>query len=189
METIPEFTDGQWEGVLASYLPTVISARDKLIQLRYLHQMYYTPLRLYKMGRKEDPICHKCLRAEGSFIHMVWECDRVRPLWSQVTQFIADTLDIPNICSPLLGLLGIIEDEVMSNNMRTLLRLPFYYVRKLITLHWIRRDYLTLNAWKGLVNANITMYKITYESRGSNKKFNKVWGKWINSENTLHTVL
>lgn len=137
------------------------------------------------MGRKGDPTCHKCLIAEGSFIHMVWECNRVRPLWSQVTQFIADTLDIPNICSPLLGLLGVIEDEVMSNNTRTLLRILFYYVRELIVLNWIRRDHLTLNSWIKLVNAKVIMYKMTYESRGSTKKFNKVWGKWVNSENTI----
>lgn len=43
---IPELTEAQWEEVMTSYVPTVISAGDKLIQLRYLHQMYYTPHRL-----------------------------------------------------------------------------------------------------------------------------------------------
>lgn len=154
-------------GGSSDLLYTHISARDKLIQLRYLHQMYYTPHRLYKMGRRDNPTCHKCLAADGTFMHMVWDCNRIRPLWSQVTRFLADTFDLPNICSPLLGLLGIIEDEVMSNNMGTFLRLLFYYVRKLIVLDWIKRDHLTLSAWKGLVNANITLYKMTYETRGS----------------------
>lgn len=96
----------------------------------------------------------------------------------------ADTFDLPNICSPLLGLLGIIEDEVMSNNMRTLLQLPFFYVRKLIVINWIKRDHLTLASWKGLVNANVTLYKMTYKARGCLKKFNKVWDKvWRNPTN------
>lgn len=166
-------------------MSTVISARDKLIQLRYLHQMYYTPSRLYKMGRRADPICHKCLVAEGTFMHMVWDCSRVRPLWSQVTQFFfAETFDLPNICSPLLGILGVIEDDVMRNNTRMFLRLLFYYVRKLIVLNWIKRDHLTLGAWKRLINANTTLYKMTYEARGSKKKFNRVWGRWINTKET-----
>lgn len=64
--------------------------------------------------------------------------------------------------------------------MRLLLRLLFYYGRKLIALHWIKRDPLTLIAWKSLVNANIKMYKMTYDSRGCSKKCNRVWGRWIN---------
>ena len=136
------------------------------------------------MGRRENPVCHKCLVAEGTFMHMVWECNRIRPFRSQVTQFIADTFDLPNICSPLLCLLGIIEDDIMSNNMRTFLRLLFYYARKLIVLNWIKRDFLTISAWKGLINANITMYKMTYEARGSKKKFHKVWGSWVDSRDT-----
>lgn len=32
-----------------------------MIQLQYLHQMYYTPLHLFKMGRRDTPLCHKCL--------------------------------------------------------------------------------------------------------------------------------
>lgn len=55
---IPELTEEQWGEVLTSYTPKVISARDKMIQLRYLHQMYYTPLRLCKMGRRDGPTCH-----------------------------------------------------------------------------------------------------------------------------------
>lgn len=132
--------------------------------------MYYTPLRLYKMGRRDTPTFHKCLAAEGSFLHMVWDCARIRPLWSKVTQFIANGLDLLNICSPLLGLLGIIEDEDMSNNMRTLLRLLFFYFHKLIAINWIKRDHLTLTSWKGLVNANVTLYKMTYEARECSKK-------------------
>lgn len=69
-------------------------------------------------------------------MHMVWDCSRVRPLWSQVTQFVAETFELLNICSPLLGILGVIEDDVMRNNTRMFLRLLFYYVRKLIVLHY-----------------------------------------------------
>lgn len=50
----------------------------------------------------------------------------------------------------------------MSSNMRTLLQLWFFYVRKLIAINCIRGEYLTLPSWKALVNANITLYKLTY---------------------------
>lgn len=52
--------------------------------------------------------------SEGTFRHMVWERSKVRPLWSQVTEFIADKFDHSNVCNHLLCLLGVIEDEEMD---------------------------------------------------------------------------
>lgn len=84
-----------------------------------------------------------------------------------------------------LGLLGIIEDEHMGTNMRTLLRPIFFCVRKFIAIHWIRTDYLTLSAWKSLVNSNVTLYRMTYDARGCSKKFTRIWAGWVESMETV----
>lgn len=85
-----------------------------MIQLGYLHQMYYTPARLFCMHKGESASCHKCMGAEGTFIHMVWECPKLRLLWSMVTEFISDKFALPNICSPLRCLLGIFDQEEVN---------------------------------------------------------------------------
>lgn len=87
-----------------------------MIQLRYLHQMYYTP------------DCHKCLGADATFVHMVWECPKVRPLWSMVTEFIADNFDLPNICSPLQCLLGLFDQEEVNEHTKLFLRILYFGV-------------------------------------------------------------
>lgn len=39
-----KLSDELWQEVLDTYLTTVISWTGRMIQLRYLHQMYYTPV-------------------------------------------------------------------------------------------------------------------------------------------------
>lgn len=41
---VPELSEELWQEVLDTYLTTVISSTDRVIQLRFLHQMYYTPI-------------------------------------------------------------------------------------------------------------------------------------------------
>lgn len=48
---IPPLHNDSCEEVVGSQLSGVIAAGDKLIQLKYLHRIYYSPLRLYKMGK------------------------------------------------------------------------------------------------------------------------------------------
>lgn len=38
----------------------------------------------------------------------------MRPLWSQLTEFIGNIFAFPHICNPLLDLLGVIEDEELD---------------------------------------------------------------------------
>lgn len=126
-----------------------------------IHFTYYTPLRLICMWKSESALCHICQLFQGTFIHMVWECPKIRPLWSQVTEFMADHFGFPNICNPLLCLLGAINDE--KNVTKQFIRLIRFYVRKPIAIRWIYTETFTLAMWEKLVNADPTLYKMTYE--------------------------
>lgn len=76
---ISDITTENCQEVFSSYSYMVILARDNMIQLRYLHRMYYTLQLLFRMYKRDTPICHKCSTHSGDFLHMVWDCDRVRP--------------------------------------------------------------------------------------------------------------
>lgn len=45
-EDIPNLADDDWEKGIQQYIPFMISARDRYIQLKFLHRAYYTPQRL-----------------------------------------------------------------------------------------------------------------------------------------------
>lgn len=54
-----------------------------------------------------------------------------------------------------------------------------------VARRWIHDELLTLEMWKKIINADVLMYKMTYEARGASKKFRKVWFWWVDSADTL----
>lgn len=66
------------------------------------------------MHKWECPLCHKCKAEQGDFLHMVWACGKIMPFCSEVTEFIASTFELPNVCNPKWCLLGVFEDVDLS---------------------------------------------------------------------------
>lgn len=150
MANNPALSDN-WDEMLHSYFTTTISAKHRLIQSRIFHRAYYTPLQLFQMHRKDNPECHKCHNTQGDFWHMLWSCDKIRPFWSQVTQFIATNFDFPNICSPKWYILGVLEDIDMCTHQKEFLKYLLLYARKIVVLQWINSEIVPINLWKNLI--------------------------------------
>lgn len=98
------------EELLDTYFVT-ISARDRMIQLGIFHRIYYMPFRLFRMRKQDSAVCHKCHGGEGIFLHMLWNCEKIRPFWSNVTHFITTNFDLPNMCRPKWCILIVTEME------------------------------------------------------------------------------
>lgn len=131
--------------------------------------MYYTP-GLFRMHKRDTPICQKCSTHPGDFLHMVLDCDRVRPFWSHITAFMSSTFDLPNICNPIWCLMGVFEDLDLSATQKHFLQILLYYYRKIVALQWIHTESLHITIWKRVIIQNMPLYKLTYEARGCPKK-------------------
>lgn len=167
------------------YLTTIIASTDRMIQLDIYITYIFTPVCLFCMHKRDSALGHKCQLSEGTFLHMVWELSKVRHLWFQMTEFIADKFCLPNVCNPLLYLLEVIGDEEMDATTKLFFRLLFFYVCKFKARRWINAECLTMGMWLKLVKADIPLYRMTYEAWGCPKKFRKVWFHWVDSTDTL----
>lgn len=123
-------TDETWSEVVGALLPSVISARDKIIQFNFMHRIYYTPACMNKMGRVDSPECHRCHTEEGDDFLMIWKCPQVTRFWKTILMFLEDRLAILNIYSPVRCLLGDFGEEDLSSNEKTLLNIVFFMLRK-----------------------------------------------------------
>lgn len=66
-EHIPTLSEEVWEDWATSYLPSMIAAKDRFTQLKFLYRAYYTPQRLSRTYPKVNPGCTRCALENGTF--------------------------------------------------------------------------------------------------------------------------
>lgn len=49
--------------------------------MKMLYRWYLTPVKLARIFRSRPNTCWKCGEAEGTMIHMWWNCKRIREFW------------------------------------------------------------------------------------------------------------
>lgn len=182
---IPQLEDHHIEELKSRWRSTVISARDQLIQTKWLHRVYLTPVRLFQMRRLSVDSCSRCGQGRGTLMHMIWECPIIHSFWAEVHHFINVKLGLPEVCSPLTSLLGLAEDILPTKYGRILYRLLLFYARKSILLNWKPPKRPSVVHWVSLINADLPMYKLTYAARGTPDRFYLIWDLWLLAQVTV----
>lgn len=54
------------------------------MQHRIVMDLYWYPAKMYKQGIIESELCWNCRHSYGSFVHLMWNCPRVKPFWEEV---------------------------------------------------------------------------------------------------------
>lgn len=178
---IPSLEREDWEDSLEQCPKLVILSRDRLIQIKLLHRVYHTPIRLHKIYPDRNPCCTRCLVQLGTLLHMLWECPKIQPFWREVFDLINVKLDLPIPMSPELALLGIPDDNQRSHHSKPLISYLLFYAKKVIICKWSSPDPPTLSSWLAMIDGALPIYKLTYISRGCPWKFNKVWQRWTST--------
>lgn len=67
-------TDDQW--LYCSQQTGKISARSRLrlTHYKYLHRLYYTPVRLHSLHLRDTDRCDRCRTEKAGFKHLAWDC-------------------------------------------------------------------------------------------------------------------
>ncbi|KAM4795685.1 acyl-coenzyme A thioesterase 9, mitochondrial [Rhinophrynus dorsalis] len=139
--------DWEWDLAKAGPALVVMSTRHQMIQLNILHRIYYTPVRLFKMRGSGSDRCLRCDTAQGTYLHMIWECPGVRGFWNDVVRVLALVLGRPVPVTPKLCLLSIFPDEIEDATDRTLLS-ELLVMDNYILIYWLLQkqgQFLTLN--------------------------------------------
>lgn len=116
---------------------------------------------------------------------MIWECPIIQAFWEEVHSFLNIRLGLPGICAPGNSLLGLTEDILPTKFERILYRLLMFYARKSILLNWKPPKQPSVSHWITLINADLTMYKLTFASRGTPDHFNSIRDLWINAQSVV----
>lgn len=96
----------EWDKILLNSCKFVKEAKGKFIQYKLIHRWYLTPSKLQRMGILTNDNCWKCHSTKGTFMHVIWECNKVRPFWEKVVDQIGTWIGKTTPKSPRLCLLG-----------------------------------------------------------------------------------
>lgn len=167
---LPVLEDDDWEEGILQYIPLMISAKERYIQLKFIHRAYYTPPEaLEKIYPTQSDRCPKCTMELGTFLHVVWACPFIQKFWEGVVLTINSVGNISLGLDPLVLLWGIC-DRVASNTHKQLVFYATFYARKAILLNWKQPDPPSVSQWKALVDSILPLYKLTYMSCKCPKK-------------------
>lgn len=70
-EDVGSFGEEQWKEAMQVVQLCSLNVTQWLSQLYILLRVHLTPERLLKMGKREDPMCTRCLIDNGDLIHLL----------------------------------------------------------------------------------------------------------------------
>lgn len=108
----------------------VISARDMLIQITFLHRVYFTPVRMSRMYPGWDPHCPQCRTNLGTYLHMFLDCPALSTFWSGIFNHLNIRLELSVPVTLELALLGIHEDEQRPHHSKRMISYLCFYAKK-----------------------------------------------------------
>ncbi|OCT98709.1 hypothetical protein XELAEV_18010940mg [Xenopus laevis] len=103
---ISDLTQEQWEVILSESLQPLIRARDRLIQFKYLDRAYYSPHVLHRINPAFPDQCNWCKGINADFFHLVWSCQLIQGLWSEIATYISHLMALPIETHPSVLLLN-----------------------------------------------------------------------------------
>lgn len=103
----PPLSVQDWE--ICCQLTGALTSNSNLliIHVKFLHQCYYTPARLFKYGLRDSEACKRCGFGGADFWHLSWGCVHISQYWTEIVDTLAKMANAPLACSPQVCLLGL----------------------------------------------------------------------------------
>lgn len=162
-----------WKGILSHTEKYVREARSKYIQYKIIHRYYYTPTRLNRIKLIQDELCWKCKVERGTYLHALWGCPLVFPLWKKVLEVIGIWLECILPISPRLCLLG---DRTKVQNLNKfkfrILKAALLTCAHLILRCWKEPQTPTMEMWKTQMMETAAYEKMLIRLNGGNIAIN-----------------
>ena len=80
--------DVDWPSIHESNFKSTIETQIRAFYFKVFHRVICTNQFLHKIGRTDSPLCYFCQNSSESYIHMFCDCDKVLPLWDNLSTFI-----------------------------------------------------------------------------------------------------
>lgn len=147
----------------------LVSGRDRLIQFKLIHRMYYIPARLASIYGSTSAECCRCTASPADFDHNFGHCREIQSLRLEVTSTLQELLLMPIPLASQYVFWGWWKIWYQRGHRgRSCLLLYSTHGNQLYVQE--KMEARSLAFWKGIVNKSIPFYKATYATWGYQKK-------------------
>lgn len=101
------YEEEEWSGLTEEMLRPMRDARSKLIQFKIFNRLYWTPVRMNRLGLNLSKLCWRCKTDKGDLLHIFLHCPSLTAYWQRVTEKIIDTLGTNITLTPALCFLNV----------------------------------------------------------------------------------
>ena len=121
------------------------SRRYKLLHYKFLHRIYFTPVRQARTDPSRPHQCLKCRAEHAGFIHLAWTCPPVASYSIEVMNVLSKMLNIEIHPRVELALMGYVKDFLPPH--RKFLALTRLLAKRRVTIHWGKGPSLKTMQW------------------------------------------
>lgn len=171
-------SDEQIKKMIQSTYSTSISSYSQEMAYKFLTRWYRTPARLNRIYPTADARCWRGCEQRGTFLHLWWECPRIKEFWDAVAPWIKRLAPRSIECTPLdflfYGTTGTIKAYRRSITPHLL-----NAAKVLIPRFWKQNTCPTLEDWKREVNRTMEAERWIHVVKDKKGEFEDIWAGWI----------
>lgn len=184
-----EISDAVWDRAQARVNGTSSCACLSLIQFKVFHRIYYTKSKLARIYSDIQDRCERCNSTPADMSHMFWTCAKLRDFWSSVCNTLNDAFGTNVKPSADMAIFGVLINEILlPTDKKNVFSFASLLARRRIALQWKSPDPPKGSVWLSDLMFFLKLEKIKYFTRGSTRKFHKIWDPLILYFDKLNTL-
>jgi len=106
--------DLDWETIHIRNFKCTIETQLRSFYFKLFHRAIAFNNFLFKIGRKESPLCSLCNESPETFVHIFCECDKVKPIWEALLNLINAKLHADYLFNNFDLMFGVLDDSFLT---------------------------------------------------------------------------
>ena len=106
--------DVEWEQIHIRNFKCTIETQLRSFYFKLFYKAIAFNSFLYKIGRKDSPLCFFCNESPETVVHVFCECDKIKPIWKDLLALINDKLHENYNFDGFNMMFGIEDDVLLS---------------------------------------------------------------------------
>lgn len=174
------FEEDDWSAIVKKMLKPIRDARSKLIQFKILNRLYWTPVKLHRVGMCNSNICWRCKQSPGDMVHMFLTCPSLTSFWQRIMRKINSTLNLDLTLTPTLCLLNYLDHNTKLDTKRThWLKIALTTAKRVLLRHWKGQNFPTYTEWYTALSETASYERLIYKINGQLEEYESVWEPFL----------